>query len=446
LACALLFLAWTAERDGDPLLYYGLWRSPLKAFSPLFESLPVVRQPAWTLLLVAVGVAAHLRAGALRRRAGPMDVAILVSFATIGFSFAWGVARGGNAYWAYYQLNSLLLMLFAALVLLAASKSSADLRALGVTIVFAALVRSGLALYFFFTYVRGREPYPPHMTSHDDSPLFVCAIVIIVSWALTRLRLGSVIAASATVLPILLAIKVNNRRVAWIELVAALAFLYLVQPDRRLRRRLNRALVLAAPILAAYVAVGWGRPGALFAPLRAFDSTAGDNQDASTMARNEENLNVILTYIQNPILGSGWGHPMLRVSSTFANFGGGFDIMYPFVPHNSLAALTAFSGIVGLLGILGVIPVASFLAVRASQCAATRIDHTAGIASVCFLPVFGLHAYADIGMQSLTNCLLLSVALAVAGRASVWTGAWPGDGGRPRRPLPPSSGGLSGSA
>jgi hypothetical protein len=60
--------------------------------------------------------------------------------------------------------------------------------------------------------------------------------------------------------------------------------------------------------------------------------------------------------------------------------------------------------------------------------------------AVCYLPVFGMQAYGDIGMQSVTTGLLLSVAMAVAGRASVWTGAWPdgrrarsrGDGFRPR--------------
>lgn len=435
LCCVLLFLVWTAERDGDRLLYYGLWRSPLKVFSPLFDSLPLIRQPAWVLLLVSLGVAGYVRAGSLRQRAWPMDAAILTSVATIALTFAWGVARGGDAYWGYYQVNSLLLTLFTALALLATVRSSRDLRALGLTVLGAALVRSGLALYFFFAYVRGTEPYPPHMTSHDDSPLFVAGILVATCWALVRARWGAWVTAGMVVLPILLAIKVNNRRVAWIELAVALAFLYLVQPDRRLRRRLNRFLVVAAPLLAAYVAVGWGRQGALFTPLRAFDSTAGDNQDASTMARNEENLNIVITYIQHPIMGSGWGHPMRMVSSAYAYFGGTFDTMYPYIPHNSLAALVAFTGPVGLLGILGVIPVTAFLAARVCRCAERRVDRAAAMVAVCHLPVFGLHAYADIGMQSLTNGLLLSIAMAVAGRASAWTGAWPiGSDSRRRRP------------
>jgi hypothetical protein len=269
------------------------------------------------------------------------------------------------------------------------------------------------------------------MTSHDDSPLFVTAIVVALCWALVRSHWRTWVAAAFVIVPILLAIKVNNRRVAWIELVAALVFLYLLLPNRGLRRKANRWLIVLAPLVVLYVSVGWGRPGALFTPLRAFGSTAGETQDASTMARNEENLNIILTYIQNPIIGIGWGHPMTMVSSYFAYFGGGFDTMYPFTPHNSLAALVAFSGLVGLFGILGIIPVTAFLAARACRLARDRLDRAAGMAAVCYLPVFGMQAYADIGLQTLTGGLLLSVAMTVAGRASVWTGAWPG--GRRRR-------------
>lgn len=430
ISCVLLFLAWTAERNGDPLLYYGMWRSPLQVFAPLFDSLPGLHQPAWNLMLLAMVPACYLQPGALRRRAWPMDAAILLSITTIACGFLWGVVRGGSAYWSYYQLNSLLLTLLAGLILLAAVRSPRDLKALGATIVAAAVVRSGLALYFFFTFVRGKEPYPPHMTSHDDSPLFVAAILVLISWGLLRARWRTWIPVALLVLAILAAVKVNNRRIAWIELVVSLAFLYPLLPERRLRRWANRRLLLAVPFIVVYAVVGWGRPGALFAPLRAFDSTAGPNADASTMARNEENLNLVLTYIQHPVFGSGWGHPMTSVSSYFTNFGA-FDVMYPYIPHNSVAALVAFSGVVGLFGILLVIPVAAFLAARAARFASLRIDRAATMVAVCYLPVFGMQAYGDIGMQSVTTGLLLSVAIAVAGRASVWTGAWP-DGRKAR--------------
>lgn len=423
--CALLFLGLTAERNGDPLLYNALWRSPLGVFAPLFDSLPVVRQPAWTLLLLALLPLAYVQRGALRRRAWPMDLAIGLSAVTLLFGVALGVARGGSAYHAYFQLNALAIALLVALLLLASMRSIGSLRFLGGTILAAALVRAGLALYFFFAFVRGHEPYPPHMTSHEDSPLFAAGLLIALAGALASRSWRGWAAAAVCLVPLLLAMKVNSRRIVWVEVALGVAFLYLMLPPGALRRRVNRWLLLLLPVLALYITLGWGRSGALFTPLRAFDSMLGGNPDPSTLARHEEDLNLVLTYIRHPILGSGWGHPFVSVSSYYAYFGGGFDAMYKYTPHNSLAALAAFSGLVGLVGILGVVPVAAFLGARGSRAASTATERAAAMAAVSFLPVYGAQAGGDIGLQSVTNALLLAAALAVAGRVSVSTGAWP---------------------
>jgi hypothetical protein len=432
LMCALLFLAWTAERNGDPLLFNGHWRSFMAAFAPLFDSLPIVHQPAWNVLLVVVGLACVAMPGGLRRRAWPMDGAILVSLAGVATSFAWGVWRGGDAYWGYYQINALVIGLFAGYALVGAIRSPADLDALMVTIVAAALVRSSLALYYFSSFVYGRPIYPAHITSHDDSPLFVVAALVLANRAIISRRWRPWVTGAVLLVPILLAIKVNNRRMAWFELAFALGFTYLVLPPGRFRRKANRWLMVLVPVLTLYVAVGWGRAGAIFAPLRAFDTTTGTDEDASTLARKEEDLNLVVTYLQHPIVGSGWGHRFTSVSSYFANFGGGFDELYGFTPHNSLTALVAFTGLVGYFTMMGVMPVTAFLAARAHRYAGDPSTRTATSVALCIPVVFGLHALGDLGMQTVTAQLLLSVALGIAGRTSIWTGAWP-QGRRRRR-------------
>jgi hypothetical protein len=143
----------------------------------------------------------------------------------------------------------------------------------------------------------------------------------------------------------------------------------------------------------------------------------------------------MLTYIRHPILGSGWGHPFVSVSSYYAYFGGGWDEMYRYTPHNSLVALVAFTGLVGFFGTLSVVPVAAFLGARAARAAKTPLEHAAAPAAVCLLPVFGIHAYGDIGLQVLTAGLVLAAALAASGRVSSWTGAWPEARRRARRRL-----------
>ena len=429
--CVLLFLALTAERNGDPLLYNGEWRSPMEFFAPLFDSLPIIRQPAWNVLVVLLAPLAFLLPGAVRRRAWPMDAAILASLATLALGVVWGVARGGDAYWAYYQLTALVWAMLLGLLLLSVVRSKSDVQALGITVLAAAVLRALLGLYYFFKFVRGQAVYPPHVTSHEDSTLFAAGVIVALSWAIARWRWQTWILATTLILPLLLAMKVNNRRVAWFELIVALGFLYLLLRGR-MRRRVNRWGMVLAPLLIIYVVVGWGRPGAVFTPLRAIDSTTGENQDASALARNEENLNLVLTYIQHPVAGSGWGHRFISVSSYYAYFGGGFDEMYRYTPHNALAALTAFGGLVGLFGVLGVVPITAFLGARGHWAARRRIDRAATMAAVCFLPAYGIQAFADLGLQHMPAAVLLSMAMAVSGRVSVWTGAWPGRA-RPRR-------------
>jgi hypothetical protein len=428
----LLFLALTAERADDPLLYNGGGRSFMAVFAPLFESLPGVRQPAWNLLLLGLTALSLLRPAAWRARAWPMDAAISLSLGTIAFGVAWGVAHGGSAYWAYYQLHPFLTGLVFALGLSAALRGAGDLRIVGTTIVAAALLRALLALVYFFSYVRGTEFYPPHMTNHHDSPLFAAGAIVLLVWSVARRSWRTWALSIPSLIALLMAMKVNNRRIVWFELMVALAFFYLVLPGGRLRRIVNRWALVLVPVLALYVAVGWGRPGALFTPLRAFDSTTGENQDASSLARNEENLNLIITYIQHPLLGSGWGQQFISVSSYYAYFGGGFDEMYRYTPHNSVAALIAFTGVVGLFGTLGVLPTAAFLGARACRQARRPTTRVAATVAVCQLPVFGIHAYGDIGLQSVTSCLLLGAALASADRVAAWTGGWPVRGARRR--------------
>lgn len=433
--CVLVFLILTAERNGDNLLYNGTWRSPLAFFAPIFDSIPGIRQPAWNLMLIGLAPICFLQSGGLRKRAWPMDAAILVSLLATCAWVIWGIARGGSAYMAYFQISAFLIGLVVAQLLLLALRNPDHLRAVAITVISAGLVRAVLALYYFLVFVRGREPYPQHVTTHDDSPLFVVSIAMLLSWAIVRRRWRTWALVLACALPLLAAMKVNNRRIAWIELVVALFFLYLSVPDSRVRRRVNRWLRVGVPILLVYVLVGWGRPGAFFEPLRAIDSVTGADQDASALARNEENLNLVLTFLRHPIVGTGWGHQFDVVSDYFAVKDGAFAEMYRFVPHNSLLGVVAFTGVVGLFATLCPLPLAAFLAARGARASPNQIERAGAMGAICTLPVFGLQTYTDLGLQSATNTVLLGVALAASGCIAGWTGGWPRASKRRRRQL-----------
>ena len=418
--CALVFVAWTAERplQYDVLLYHTHWRSPFQVLGPFLVSVPGVKLFPWQLILIALAPFCLLRPGAFRRRPWPMDAAMVVSLLSIGATFAWGFAQGGSAYNAYYQTWRFLAALLLAAMLISVTRTSRDLKALGLTVVAAAVVRGTLAIYFYWAHVRGKiVPTPSHMTSHDDSVLFVAGVLVLLSWVLVSGKLTTWIPALLLSLVILYAMVLNNRRLAWVELLLGLGCLYLMLPPRP-RRRVNVAALFLGPILLAYVVVGRSHPAAIFAPVRAL-SIAGNTYDSSSLARQEEirNLLYTLSAAGNPVLGTGWGIPYQKVTSFYANFGAEWW-QYPYLPHNSLLALAVFGGVVGIGGIWLVVPVASFLGTRACRESAHPLHRAAAMSAVSVLPAYGAQCFGDIGFQSLTCALVLSLALAGATRAA----------------------------
>jgi hypothetical protein len=420
--CALLFAAWTAEwpLETDVLLYCGHWRSPFQLLGPLFVSVPGVSLYPWQMLVIALAPFCLFWPGNFRKRAWAMDAAILVSLASIAVTFLWGWVRGGSAYNAYYQLWRFLLALLVGLLLTSVIRTTGDIKALGLTVLTAALVRGTLAIYFYWAVVHGRIiPTPSYMTTHDDTLLFIAGLLIIVSWAIQRGTWTAWVAATLTCAHLLYAMVLNNRRLAWVELLLAGVCMCLV-PHGRIRRRMIPYLLGAAPFLLAYAAAGWGREGAVFAPLRAL-ATTGSDSDASSLARQEEARNLIYTLsaAQNPLLGTGWGTPYQKVTSVYSNFGAEWW-QHAYLPHNSLLGVAVFGGLVGLFGIWLVVPVAAFLAMRGYRSSPRPNDRAAAMAGLCILPAYAAQCYGDIGFQSLTCALILGVTLAVAGKVSAW--------------------------
>jgi hypothetical protein len=421
---ALLFVAWVGEwpREIDVFMYSGLWRSPFEVFAPLFAPLPGIRMFTWQLLLIALVPVCLTVPGAFRHRAREMDAAILVSLGSIAVTFLWGWLRGGEPYAAYYQVWRFLTGLLVGYMLMSVIRTPRDLRLLAMAIISAALIRGTLVMYFYWVHVHGKiNPPPPYMTNHDDSLLFVTAILTVGSWAVLKGRRAAWVVASLVSLYLFYAIVLNDRRIAWVELVVAMVAIYFLIGPGPLRRRINRWLIVAAPVLLLYVVVGWGQEAAIFKPIRAL-SSVDSNADASQLARLEENRNLLYTMsvAGNPLLGTGWGVPYQRLTTIYNNYAAEWVLAF-YTPHNSLLGLAVFAGLVGILGIWGVVPVAAYLAARGYRLSADPTQRTATTVATGILAAYSVHTYGDIGFQSFPCCLILGVALAIAGKVAAWS-------------------------
>lgn len=231
--CVLLFLFWTAEPplELDKILFCGLWRSPMGALGFLWVPLPVIHQPALKVVLVVMAPLCLLWPGAFRKRPWVLDGAILASLGALLATLFWGLWRGGSSYQTYFQLNAFVTAMFTAVLLMCVLRTPRDLRALAITVLVAAVLRATLVWYFYLN-IRGLPivPFPQYMTTHDDSLLFVAALLITLSWALARRSLAALLTAASVFGFLLVAIMFNNRRLAWMELLLALAVIYRMLP------------------------------------------------------------------------------------------------------------------------------------------------------------------------------------------------------------------------
>jgi hypothetical protein len=232
----------------------------------------------------------------------------------------------------------------------------------------------------------------------------------------------------------------NDRRIAWVQVALVVAVLIALNQQSRLTRRIARLTVLASPLLAAYILVGWSSSSEIFSPVRfvrgIVQPELGDGSiDRSTLFRDIENFNLVHTFQQNPIIGTGFGHPYQELVR-------GDDISsfreYAYLPHNSMIGLWSFTGAVGFSGIFSIFVIALFLGLRSHARAVSADQRIAATAAIGCLGAYALHLWADIGFTEAPTIFQVGLAIAVTGQLAASTGAWPSRwrtgsaGGHPR--------------
>jgi hypothetical protein len=188
------------------------------------------------------------------------------------------------------------------------------------------------------------------------------------------------------------------------------------------RRRVVRTVLMMVPVIALYAIVGWGREEKIFAPLKSF-ATVSVEEDASTKARNMENLGLIATGNSSSLLmGTGWGHGYIEVSNKYAIYG--FEL-WKFVPHNSILGLLAFSGCIGFVGFWLPFPTAMFLNARVARLGDSPAIRTQGLIGASLMLVCANQMYGDMGDFSYRTMYILAGSYALALRLPIMAGVWP---------------------
>lgn len=431
--CVLVFLALTFETES----YFaeGKFHTFMVYAELVFQGQPLTY---WDTSVGLIGLLAILRRGSFRYQVGPLNLAVAASAAALAALVAWGAIMGGDLRMSYFQLAAVLRMLLLFPVARAVFRTRRDLAWLALTVAAAAVFQAAICIqaHRFFLANVGIIEWPEYMTEHHDSVLWSVVLVGLSFGLVAGLRAVTLVPIGLALPLLLLAVYYNDRRLAWLEIMGGLALGYLVLPKGRRSRRLNRLALVSAPVLALYLAVGWGRSGAVFAPVRQIQSMLVAKGDASNTYRDLENMGLIVTLQSTRLLGTGLGHEFREVTDMYVGMAGWEE--YRFFPHNSVLGLVSSGGVLGFPLVWAFLPVGAFFAARAALLARRPIDHVLATAAFAYPFIYGVQAFGDMGIQSLKANVLLACSLAISSRLAVLTGAWPVRRGRPRPALTPS--------
>jgi hypothetical protein len=341
---------------------------------------------------------------------------------------------------AVWQVNRVMYLPVLYLIFQASLRGPKDLGAILKVILYSGVYKSLLALYVVLTIVLPPDletgsTKPAWATSHQDSILFAVAFVCVLAILLERAVPRKQLKWYALLLLVLVGgTWANQRRMAWVQVALVFLTVYLVSDsDNPIKRKLNRAVKLAAPFGLLYVAVGWNDPGygRLFKPVKMLRSIVDPSSDSSTNWRELENFDILMTFRANPLLGSGYGHPYLEIIQLPPV---NYDLEL-FCPHNSLLALWAYCGLVGYATLTMLWAAGVYFAMRTYKGATDPRLRAAGLVSFGTVLIYLVQCWGDLGLGTWIGVFTVAPALAVAGKLAVASGQW----GAPRAPRDPVS-------
>jgi len=353
--------------------------------------------------------------------ARPMSLAMAFSSLAILAEVLNGWARGGDVQMAKIQVQSFIFTLLLAYLLGVSLRGARDYKMIGRLVLAAACSKALLAIWVYKVVIPTMAANPEVATTHGDSMLFTVATIMLLSRFYEQPIRRNAFFCLAFLPLFAYAMIANNRRLAWVEVAAAVLALYIVSRRTRLKRFITQTVLMSVPLLLAYVAVGWNSTAKIFGPIKIFRSVGDGQVDGSTLYRDLENFNLIQMLKENLVFGSGFGHPykLVVIMPDIS-----FFKEWRYMPHNSVLGLWAFTGWIGFTGLSIAAIVAVYFAARSYRMSQTPGDRIAAFTALATILIYWVQCWGDIGFSERNGIFLLGPAIAVAARLAISTGAW----------------------
>ncbi len=436
-AAGFVFCAMLVE-DVRAAPFMGRWRSPLYGIGRIFYDglektlgVPGLKiygiEFLYLILLSVLGLSWFWSKKRIKMPAAPLIAAAAIAAAAVIGLEAWGIARGGVVRFSILQMRPLLFTGMAVLLFSFAFRTRRDTKLVLGIILAVGVIRALVGFYYWrFVLVRAEGSYfalggGSYITTHADTVLWVTGLIIcLITLLISPSR--RTIWLNATVSPILImAIIVNNRRLAIISLVMGMGIFYLLATPV-VRRRLKRILLVTFPVVFLYIGVAWNSGGAWAKPVRSIKSIVYA-EDSSVDMRTIENYNLYMTTRHHPILGQGFGHEYEELSVAISIS----EVLeaYRYLPHNSLMWLMSAGGLIGFSLYWMIFVVGVFLAVRVSRTSDHIIDQVGSLTAIITVNTFMIQCMGDSGIYSWLSIMVLSPLLGLMGGRAAELNAWP---------------------
>jgi O-antigen ligase len=200
----------------------------------------------------------------------------------------------------------------------------------------------------------------------------------------------------------------------------------------------TRIGVVAIPVIALYVGVGWNSASGVFAPVRSLRSVVDTSTDRSAYWREVENWNIAVSLKEMPITGLGLGGEYTEVMANDSVAEGYKE--YREWPHNTYLGLLLLMGLFGFTVVFALGSLVIFLSVRSYRLAVTAEQRVVALGCLGTVIAAQVLAWGDTGAHFPQFKVLLALAVAVSASLATTTGAWKD---APARPLTQGGGGGS---
>jgi hypothetical protein len=438
-ALGVVFLLLISDYPPE-IPYSNLWVSPFNLMGKLlFTNLSTLtgigplRLPAIDMMVIGLLV---LRAWRRSHHAtidvpGPPPVhalnrALLLSVGAVLALDGIGVATGGEFNESLWQLRHLLLFPLCAFLFIGTLRGTeAELKTIARILLAGALVKALCGIYFIYFVLRPTGGFVEFTTSHSDTLLYVSVFGGFIAYFFERPR-WSTIRDNLWWMPIVFwGMVLNDRRLAYVSLGGSVLMIYLLQPNTWLKRRLFQLALVTLPVAALYLSVGWGRGESIFQAAQIVRSLVeGEVKAAGADYRDIENADVISTWAAHPVVPLGFGHKFHEpiklpdISKIMPT--------YQYHPHNQFLWMWAIGGVFGFTLMFLPWVVGLFLAARAHKFLRLPFERAAALTIICLIIAQLNQVFGDMGTRSHFGSILGGLAVALAGKLAVRSGAWPG--------------------